>query len=100
MSINEPKHDPVAQPYFSVAGDLVVNVLALHMLVQQQRPETATFNGTLHVSVDAGTGVVVVGLVQEDGRAIVVERIVADPRQPALFGSSALPIALKDSRMH
>jgi hypothetical protein len=49
--------------------------------------------GMLVVGCDACAGTVIVGLARPDGAVTLIERIVADPRQPELFGSSVLPIA-------
>jgi hypothetical protein len=92
----DPQSD---RPYLDIAGELVADAIALLHQVRARRPEVKDFPGTLHVSLDGAGGVIVVGLVQDSGQVVLIERILVDPLQPATFGASELPIAV-DERTH
>jgi hypothetical protein len=82
------------QPYTAIAGELVADALALFELVRARRPETHQIPGVLHLTVDSQAGTIIVGLRQESGDVVLIERVAADPRDAATFGSSVLPVVI------
>ena len=89
------------QPYTNIAGELVANCIVLMEAVRERRPEIKNLGGTLHVSLDSEHGVILVGLAQADGQEVVlIERILANPREPATFGKSELPLKVQSQTMH
>jgi len=89
------------QPYSDIAGELVVNCIVLKELVDRRRPEIKKLPGCVHVTLDSEHGVILVGLAQADGQEVVlIERILANPREPATFGKSELPLKVQQQKMH
>jgi hypothetical protein len=88
------------QPYCLVAGEILADAVALARMVRTERPEFAGIPGALHVTLDARSGVILVGLLQDDGNIALIERILVDPQFPESFGSSVLPIGGHDTRTH
>lgn len=82
------------RPYVGFAGELVADAVALFAKVVQQRPEIRQLSGTLHITLDAAAGTILVALVQSDNKAVIVERILADPNEPDRFGASELPVCV------
>ena len=101
---DRPKPDAAefvnGHPYTNDAGELIANGIVIFEKVKQRRPEIANLSGCLHVTLDSEHGVILVGLAQPDGQVILVERIVANVHEPATFGKSELPLAVKEQRFH
>ena len=88
------------QPYTNIAGELVANAIVLMEAVRERRPEIKNLGGTLHVLLDSEHGVILVGLAQADGQVVLIERILANSREPATFGKSELPLKVQSQTMH
>jgi hypothetical protein len=88
------------QPYTNIAGDLIANCIVLMEHVRERRPEVKTLPGNLHVTLDSEHGTILVGLSQSNGEVILVERILANVKDPANFGKSELPLAVKKQQFH
>jgi hypothetical protein len=88
------------QPYCAIAGELVADAVALLKLVTARRPEIGQIGGAVHLTFDARNGVVLVGLQQENGNIVLVERILVDTSSPATFGAPELPVVEEKTRTH
>lgn len=88
-------------PYRAIAGELVGDAIALMQMVRARRPEIIALPGVLHLTVDARGGSVLLGLTQDNGDVVLVERVIADPNRPSQFGASELPVVeLRDPTRH
>jgi hypothetical protein len=98
--MREPTDAPT--PYRAIAGELVADVIALFELVRALRPEInlLTPGRTFHVAVDAMAGTIIVGLRDAEGDVVLVERVLVDPRDPATFGASALPVVVQQTTVN
>ncbi len=87
-------------PYTDIVGELVANCIVLMESIRERRPEIKCLSRSLHVTLDSEHGVVLVGLAQPDGQVVLIERIIANPHEPATFGQSELPLKVQQQRMH
>lgn len=92
--------DNNGQPYRGIAAELVADAISMMQMVGRRRPEITQLPGMLYVAVDWRAGTILVGLLQQDGSLVLVERILADPQQPATFGASELPISVDERQTH
>ncbi len=76
------------------------NCIVLMESIRERRPEIKCLSRSLHVTLDSEHGVVLVGLAQPDGQVVLIERIIANPHEPATFGQSELPLKVQQQRMH
>lgn len=83
---------PSDAPYASIAAELVADAIALGRLVELCRPESVAVEGVYQLVLDARNGVILFFKVAQSGELALVESIAADPRQPARFGHSVLPV--------
>lgn len=84
------------QPYFAIAGELVADVIVLCKMVEARRPEITAIPGTYHLTVDEQAGAIILGKLLDDGRIVLVERVLVNPQDPTRFGASELPIVVGD----